>query len=481
MAYDPVLDRVILRLSDVDVLTFRALVCGLFVCGGLGSGKSSTILFQLAMSMLLFDPKKHWRPAGLLVLCVKPNEASRWVEFARLAHRSADVILFNSASGLSFDFLQYMRSYGAHNETIVETFTDVMAVGKVYQPSSGEQYFENAVQELLRAALTVITCANEPLSLVILHQLISSLPAEGQINSPEWQTSECSRIIDVVLKRNSELTTSQKDDLDIAVVHLLQKWGALDDRTRSNIESTWSGLSSRFLYDPLRSMFCSGRFDFTPEQITHENKILIVDLSVLAHGRQTARAAQILIKTVFQRSWMRHVYKRGCCNGAAIFEDEFSFLLSRNSDPYFHMVCRDFGVAPIVAVQNICSMAAEEFGEQSPGSKTHGFLGLFGTKVFMANSEHFSNQYASDLIGKEFRYLDSWSASQGEHHQHTGISGNKQLVHIVEPIEFTRLMKPDGDNPIAEAIVHTTGDSFKATKSQNNPRGLPYLRVHFSR
>ncbi len=101
--------------------------------------------------------------------------------------------------------------------------------------------------------------------------------------------------------------------------------------------------------------------------------------------------------------------------------------------------------------------------------------------MFLANSESFSNQYAADLLGKEYHYMEGYSASQSEHQHHTGVSGSKQLVHIVEPIEFTRLMKPDGENPLAEAIVHTTGDSFNATKTADNPRGYSFLGVHFPR
>lgn len=479
MAKDPVLDRTLLQLSDKDALRIRDGLEGIITTASSGGGKSSTVLRQLAMSILNAQ-------MGALVLTVKSDETERWIKMATLAGRLEDVIVFNAESGLSFDFLAYMWQSGGRAagqiETVAETFTDVMSVGKVYQPSSGEQYFENAVQELLRASLVVLSSANEPISIVTLHNLISSLPGEDDIDSPQWQlSSDCSRVINAVRQREDSLSVSQHEDLDFAVVHLLEKWASLDNRTRSNIESTWSGLSSRFLYAPFRSMFCSGSYDFTPEQITHDKKILIVDVPSLEFGRQSSRICQILIKTVFQRAWTRHPYTPGCCNGAALFQDEFSFLIARNSDPHFHMVARGSGIVPICAVQNICSMAAEEFGEQSPGSKTYGFLGLFGTKIFLANNETLTNQYSADLIGKHYVFVEGWSAGQGQSHHHEGVSGNKQLVHLVEPIEFTRLLKPDGENPLAEGIVHMSGRSFEATKTEANPRGLPYLRVHFTR
>ena len=277
-----------------------------------------------------------------------------------------------------------------------------------------------------------------------------------------------------------ELSTSHKADLDVALEYLLCQWPELDDRTRSNIESTWSSLASKFTYDPLRSMFSSGRCDWLPEQISHEGLIVIVDISVLGYSRDLSRTCQILIKTVHQRAWLRHTYKPGCCNGVVCFEDEFDFLASR-FDPYFHKVCRESAIAPICISQNILGLAAEEFGEQMPGSKTLGFLGMFGVRFFLQNNETLTNDQAANLIGKEWRDVDGWSAGQSHEHSHFGVSGNKQLTHIIEPIEFTRLMKPDGDNPLAEAICFNSGRSFNATKTQQRPQGLPYLRVHFSR
>lgn len=480
MALDPILDKVIFNLSTGDRVRFRQIIeGGLFLTGGLGAGKSSTLLYLLAMALLRAG-------MGGLVLTVKSDETAHWIDYARRAGREDDLIVFNAQSGLSFDPFAYLWLSGgraaAQIETIVEIFTVLMSVGKVYSQSSGERYFEQAVEELMRATLIVLSNAGESISITAIHRVISSLPIErDQLDSEAWQTgSECSRIIAKLRERKNSFSASQWADLDIAIVYLLEKWPALDSRTRSNIESTWSGMASKFTYSPFREMFCSGRFDFTPEQTTHEHKIVIVDMPVLEYGRETSRICQILMKVVFQRAWLRHQYAPGCCHGGFCFQDEFAYVLSR-MDPYFSMTCRGAAVAPICACQNILSIAAEEFGEQTPGSKTLGFLGLFGTKFFMANNETMTNEYAADQIGKEYRDVPGWNAGEGQQHSHFGVSGNQQLTHLIEPIEFTRLMKPDGENPLSEAICYMSGRPFEATRNNSRPQGLPYMRVHFSR
>jgi hypothetical protein len=44
----------------------------------------------------------------------------------------------------------------------------------------------------------------------------------------------------------------------------------------------------------------------------------------------------------------------------------------------------------------------------------------------------------ADIIGKEYRYLDSYNAGGGDNSpDHASVGGSQQLVHIIEPIEFT--------------------------------------------
>lgn len=56
MAKDPVLDRIVIRLSDTDVIRFRDLIeGGCYITGGLGSGKTSNVGKALALSLLQKD------------------------------------------------------------------------------------------------------------------------------------------------------------------------------------------------------------------------------------------------------------------------------------------------------------------------------------------------------------------------------------------------------------------------------------------
>jgi len=478
MAKDPILDRVILKVSDGDEIRFRDMAAGgCLVLGGLGSGKTKNVGEMVSNAILS-------GPYGCAVFSVKGDEPEDWRQRIAKHHREPDKIEFGPHSSVRFDPIAYMVATSdpeTLTEVIAELFNSLIAVGKIYQPSSGERYFEEAVSELVRAAVVGLSAAEEPVSVASIHDLIISLPqTPEEIDSPEWQASFCGRVVQKIRANQDRFSKGKWGDLDVALNHLLRRFPALDTRTRSNVESTLTGLCSKFLYEPFRSMFCSGHYDFTPEQLTHEHKILLILWPLLEVGRDTGRLCQVLMKLILCRAWGRHQYRPGCCHGAFLYIDEAAFLMSR-MDTYFHMICRSSAVVPFLLMQNILTISGDEFGEQTPGSKTLGFLGLIGTKIFLANNETQTNNYAADQIGKEWRDVSNWNAGASEQHHHTGFGGSQQLVHLVEPTAFTQLLRPDGEQPLAEGIVHMSGRIFEATKTPNRPRGLPYLRVHFSR
>lgn len=150
-------------------------------------------------------------------------------------------------------------------------------------------------------------------------------------------------------------------------------------------------------------------------------------------------------------------------------------------DNFFQQTCRGSRVAVVCLTQNILNLS-EELGENQPGSKTKSFLGNLGIKIFHQQNDIETCTYASDQIGKEYKYLENYNAgTTDQDHSHTSVGGSLQLVYVREPIVFTRLVKPDSSNPLAQALVYQSGKVFSASKTKEHPEGTNYLSVYFSR
>jgi hypothetical protein len=469
------LKRRLLSFSPLDALTLGASFEGTAVFGSPGSGKTSGFAKNLAYALL------RTPMMGGLVLCAKPEEPRQWLDYAKACGREKDVLLFNASSGHAFDplFYEWNRpGRGAGDlETIVDLFTTLMSIGKKEGGHGHDPFWERGTEKNMRASIKLLDLAGERISIANIDKLIKSLPTRpGEQEEDEWQNeSYCASLINQIRERKDSMSEDQWSDLDFVTHYFFKQWPAFDERPRSSLEMTWAGMSDQFLFQPLNRIFSSGKCTFVPEMTTHQGKIVIVDFPMLEYGQKTGRFINILMKLAFQRAWLRRDLRQSA-NPVFLYQDEFQYFVSR-ADNAFQQTCRSARVAVVCITQNILNLS-EELGETQPGSKTKAFLGNLMLKVFHQQNDPDTNQYAADLIGRQYRYLDSFNTDvRGG----GSVGASQQLAYTVEPSAFSELSKPDSVNPISTAIVYQGGQAFQATVTKENPKGRNHLTVAFSR
>ena len=479
--YANILDQRILSLSESDHLTLRNFVQGgTLIVGDPGSGKSSTSFKQIICAMMR---------AGLggLLHTTKSEDTANYLSYAKECGRESDVIVFSEDSGLTFDPLAYEWSRttgrGAGSiESCIDYFSTLLSLGKPQGGGGDHRFWELASEQAMRHAIQLIKLAGEPLSIVNIYRAISSFPSRPEQQEEEdWlHSSYTASLIDDIRKRRSTLTDHQWEDLEVSTDFIFARWANMDPRPRSSIEMTFAGMADRFLLNPMKKTFAGGTFSFVPEDCTHRRKLIIVDFPVLEYGKEGARLIQTMVKTTFQRAWLRHKYTPGCCHGAMLVQDEFQLLNSR-LESHFAQTVRSSAVAMLCATQSILNLA-EELGETQPGAKTKAFLNNLGLKIAHRTTCPDTATYLSDVVGKEWRYIDNFnSGASGEGGQsHSSVGGSRQYVPIVDPLVYSQLARPDNLSPFAEAIVFNGGEIFNVTRDAQG-RGKNYLKVLFSR
>ena len=476
---DNILDRRVLSLSDCDHLDGRSLCEGTFIAGAPGSGKTTTSGKQLAHALLRIP---H---SGGLILTAKAEETLNWIDYAKACGRAKDLIVFNAESGHCFDPLHYewtRPGRGAGDlESIIDFFSTLVSIGKKEVGHGHDPFWERGNEQLMRNCIKLLDLAGERISIASIDRVIKSLPTRpDEHEDAAWQSqSYCAQLIAAIKDRKDTLTEDQWSDLDFATQYIFRKWPAFDERPRSSLEMTWSGMADKFLFNPFNRLFCGGKCSFSPEMTMNEGKWILCDFPLLEFGHETGRTINVILKLIFQRAWLRRKISESpniCC----LWQDEFQYFVTRR-DNFFQQTCRGSRVAVVCLTQNILNLA-EELGEDQPGSKTKSFLGNLAIKIFHQQNDVETCNYAADQIGKIYRYLDNYHASAGQHdHNSESFGGSKQLVHLIEPIEFTRLQKPDSKSPYAEAVVYKGGQAFNASVSARNPEGSNHLRVLFTR
>ena len=218
-------------------------------------------------------------------------------------------------------------------------------------------------------------------------------------------------------------------------------------------------------------------------ELSHEGAIIILDLPV-KQFYEVGQFAQVLYKFIWQRAVERKSAERQKTRAMPIFlwADESQFFVNSN-DMLFQTTARSARASTVYLSQNISNYYAI-MPSDTGKAQTDSLLGNLRTKIFHANEDYATNQWASDLLGKtlEWRMHRSSSVSSQEGTKGRGgsqftSSQQETLDHQVQPLRFTGLLQggPDNNNTV-EAIITkggkkwSNGKNFRVASFKQKPR-----------
>jgi len=449
-------DQVLLQI-DSDRWRIKDACEGVVIFGATGSGKTSGSGQTLAHSYLAHG-------FGGLVLCAKPEESKLWRAYAKEAGRESDLVLFGTDPAWSFNFLEHesrRQGPGAGlTENIVNLFTEIASIGE-RSASAADPFWERAMKSLVRNCVELLVLVKEPVSLHTMFEVVRSAPANAAaLESAAWRESSlCWRLLQKAQKATAG--TSAEADCREVTGFWLDHFPKLGERTRGSIVAMFTTLAEGLMRQKMRTLFCAST-SLAPEDAL-AGKIIVIDLPVKEWG-EVGRIAAVLWKYCLQKAIER---RKDNANGTGrpvfIWADECQYFVSRHDD-LFQATARSSRASTVYLTQSIQSLAAAIGSEGDNRSVVDSLLNNLGTKVFHANSDTTTNEYASKLIGKELRSFknESYSRSTVPGHWLPSFSNSRgyseQLTEIVRPEQFARLRKGGSENGfIVSAVIVQTG------------------------
>lgn len=453
------LNKTLLDFGEGDTWTVKDACEGTQIFGGTGSGKTSGSGQAIAKAFLN-------NGLGGLVLTVKGDEKLLWQKYARETGREDDLVIISANTGISdnyFNFLQYEYSQAGRGSRITENLVNLFIA--VISTGSGAQnvnsYWSASLKQLLRNTIDLIALAKDRVSLMDMYLIVlSSANSREEVDSEIWrQDSICYKMLKQAKEKLSKNPNDKLSlDLEITERYWLNEFPNLDEKTRSIIVSMFTSKADCFLRGTLRDIFCNDQPDtFTPED-TFEGKILVIDLPKKEYD-ELGQYAQVLIKYIWQRAVERRKVEEST-NPVFLWVDEAQHFYTEH-DSLFQTTARSSRACTVYITQNIPNYEAV-FYQGNSKAKVNSFLGNLQTKIFHANSDVTTNEYASSLISKSYKtYTSSNSGNQGQSY-----STSRVLEHQIIPKEFAELKNggPENQNQV-EAILYQTG---RVWHSENN-------------
>lgn len=463
------LDQAIYHFNEEHPFTIRQACEGVQIFGGIGSGKTSGSGANLAKAYLKAG-------FGGLVLCAKKDELETWQRYAQETGRADSLLVFDASGNYRFPFLQYeveREGEGAgYTENLVRLFMTVHeAISRRSSSGGSDPYWQSAMQQLMRNAIDLCLIAKGEVSVPLMYDVVRTAPqSKEEISSEEWrQKSICWQLL--MAGHAKTLDEWTQYDFDTTASFWLGEYPAINPKTRSGIVSMFTTTTDNFLRRPFRMLFSEPPAD--PEKIaypelTHHGVIIVLHLPVKEFG-DAGRAAQVVYKYIWQQATERRDVKE---NPRPVFlwVDEAQNFATEY-DMQFQATARSSRACTVYLTQNMPNYYAEMGGEGSR-HRVDSLVGNLQTKIFHANSDPATNQFASEVIGKSWKARRSSSQSVGGSTFSLGDSKQESFDDDVPPQTFTRLAKGGPENGyFVDAVVFQNGRVWSA--------GETYLFANF--
>lgn len=449
------LDKPLLQLSRVDQWTIRDACEGVQIFGALGSGKTSGSGQAIALAYLRAG-------FGGIVLTAKPDERALWENYCRIAGRSDDLLIFSPSQPWRFNFLDYemTRSGPGAGDTLnlVQLFYTVLSTVEGESGANGDPFWERTVKQMLRNALDLLKGAGAAISLSAIHEVISSAPTDPDLlDDDEWVAkSRCCQLVedgDPKVKG-----TDFEYDFEMASRYWLREFPQLSEKTRSIIVTSFTSMADSLMRGKLRNLYCTTT-NIWPEQ-THEGKIILLDLPIKEYN-EVGQYAQVVFKYLWQGATERRDVN---VNPRPVFlwADEAQFFIAKE-DQLFQTTARSSRACTVLLTQNLPNYFAKFSGDRGRAN-IDSLMGNLQTKIFHANGDPSTNEWASKIFGQSWQNRSSMTMSNGGNSDGGSISMSKSFDHEVPAQEFTRLRKGGPQNSLqVDAIIFQGGRTWQAT------------------
>lgn len=480
------LDAPLLRLTDTERGSFhdwtiRDAFEGVQIFGATGSGKTSGSGQALALGFLRSE-------FGGLVLTAKPTDAEDWAGpngYMRRAGRTDRPIVVGPPArweeyrkwgievptgGHQLDFLDFefqrLRQVGINPSfNLVSLFETSLEIGRHQEPAAAsEPFWRDTFRQIVQNAIDLAIMADDSVSLSRIKDIVMSAPeSQDEARSEEWRNSDpvCWQCIARAQARFDAGDIPQyydEEDLRQTATYWLIDLAGLAWKTKSTIRTMFTAKVDALLRSPLRQMFSPPREagvitsspTFSPV-LTHQGRVVILDFPVKSFG-EVGRFVQILYKTL----WQMATEDRGVVvdNAAGLLReqapvflwaDEAQYFVSER-DMAFQLTARSKCVSTVYLTQNLPNYYAMLTGADGR-SAADSLVGNLQTKIFHANGDSTTNEWAERLFGQALAGMRNRSSSSSGDRTY---GKSDSLLPVMLAREFATLRK---GGPIARHMV----------------------------
>lgn len=436
-----------------DAFNLRDAFENVFIAGSTGSGKTSGSGYALASSMLNSEGLSPDERIGMIIFLYKAGDSKDWQRWAYEHHRTQDVIHIKADDRDVFNLLERYQNAEPMNAVNALMSISQLSMGGGNRKES-EMFWEVEQRKRLDRLIRLVQLAGLPLSITTLHQIHISAPITPEQAEDDGfrESSFCWQLLATAAQK----VGGQHFGFRLVEDYFVREMPWLAEETSSSIRAMVSGILEPFVSsEMLKGLFCgTSRLQL---EDAFSGKIILLDIPVQTH-EHAGRIAQIMFKYAFQKAVEQRDLKE-YPNPLILWQDEAQAFLT----PYDHSfmsTCRSSRAGSVLLSQNISNFYANMGGGPQAEAQVNSLLALCNTKIFHANNDYVTNEWAAKTIGSGIKNLNSISIGRNNS---DSTSSSQQIHYLIEPREFTMLRNGGAENDyLVDAVVAGTARVFSS-------------------
>jgi len=406
----------------------------ILIFGQPGSGKTICVLNALLDGMIGCISRAPF-PGAALILDPKGDFNTKIRTLCRRHNRLQDLVVIDPSNVRQSMHWNPLDSDDDELE-LSNTFSGVLeALG---MQNTQDTFWIDSAKRFIRHSIRLLRMTNppgEPPGLLQIAALCSSFGA---------------------IADRTDLLDPSNDHVHDTLQYFAE-WTQLPDQTRSSIQAQLTNMLDPFSLPPYDLLF-SGLSTLRLDKVLSEGKILYVNIP-MADRPAMAKTIGTFIKLEYFRQVLRAIKKE---RQSFFFCDEFqNYFTPRNGlgDNAFFDKSRQSNHANVIATQNMPSILMQTSNNENLGKN---LISLFAVKVFLRNSDEFTNNTASGLFGQDLvgtgggtvAGMSIWRRGKGGFSASANMSQQRDAAVAVE--RFSQLDIPSRTHGIdhCESIVH---------------------------
>ncbi len=329
-----ILDQTLCKLQLIDPsttleFTGRMLCQNVLVSGGVGSGKTSSIINPLLRDTIAYRAKDPVAKCGLFVFDSKTDGTTeRVLKWANDYGRAEDVIILGPGSSHGYD------PFGGVTE-FEESELVAAKIQSGFVDDKENQYFFRTAHAGIDAVLTMQLLDTGSLELQSTLQFLFQVLVATRSSAPTDTSWDRLEKIQVALRQNrNAIDDHARRSFEMHLQNLMN-WKSLDGKTRGILNSVVGNMLAPLTSHRIQPYFPShGRTRVRIEEIVDSGKILILKINAAANADIASTLGRMIKADLYRSIQQRRFGPKANDRLVGLFLDEYPLVASGN-EPFY--------------------------------------------------------------------------------------------------------------------------------------------------